>query len=312
MALSKSDSGWGRNVSTTSLSNSAGVGCAAALGDVMLILATLESTAASYTTGSSISDTTANVYALRNRIEYTSSSTFGSGKVTMEIWWAYIAHAITGGTTITMTTGGGAIDNAVFLSVDITGFTGVAYETNPWDQSAATSIGFAATNTGSTQTQLTSGANVSTANAATLTFAFGGTGDNSVTVPLYSSYATGPIAGTTATDSGETCQHSDAGTNAALGAMEYRVLSSTISGASAAFGTGATAGGWGIMVDALSQTGPLVGGTTPYNPWPQQGPILAQRRKSRSIGWLPPRYERRRNSRLFLPNRNLIVPKKAA
>jgi hypothetical protein len=47
---------------------------------------------------------------------------------------------------------------------------------------------------------------------------------------------------------------------------------------------------------------------SPYNPWPQQGPILAQRALSRRpIGWVPPNHERRRRA-LLTPTRGLLVP----
>jgi hypothetical protein len=73
-------------------------------------------------------------------------------------------------------------------------------------------------------------------------------------------------------------------------------------------------GSWSETASSLQFLGQIsitaTAGTTPYNPWPQQGPILAQRRKS--VGWLPPRYERHRKSGLLVPNRKLILPKKAA
>lgn len=53
------------------------------------------------------------------------------------------------------------------------------------------------------------------------------------------------------------------------------------------------------------------GGNTPYNPWPQLGPITAQ--KHRLVGWSPnidPRRRLRKPARLVLPRRALLVPER--
>ena len=308
MALSIRD--YAAGISTTS--PIAETGMLASVGDVVIICSVMDSVSASYPTISTStppSDGTSNIYQKRNGIQYTSNSAFGSGLTDLEIWWTYIATALTVSSSISITTAGGALDNGAFMSFSVTGFTGTSYRTNPWDQSATTALGFAVTNNGATRTQLTSGANVSTANAATLTFAFGGSSDNGATVPFFESVQPGPLAGTTGTSVTPDVALENSGSNAAGLQVEYRVLAATISSASAAFASAATAGGWGIMVDALSQTGGATG-LNPYNPWPQQGPILAQRRKS--VGWLPPRYQRHRKSGLLMPNRGLILPKKAA
>jgi hypothetical protein len=239
-------------------------------GDIVVIFVLAESTSAGSTPSvTSISDGF-NTYALRNRVTYQSNSAFGSGKTSAEIWWAFSSagHTVAlGALTVTLANEN---DSSTFVGIDVTGFTGTAYQTNPWDQSAATAAGFAVTNNGATQTQLASGANISTVNAACMIICGGGTSDNSATVPFLSSYAVGTIGGTTATDSGQGAKARQSDTNASISALETRVVSATQSSISANFAAAATAGGWAIMPDALSQTGGASGGPSPpiFDPFP--------------------------------------------
>jgi hypothetical protein len=251
-------------VNTTAGSNPSNTGALtlAQTGDIIVVCILAESTSAGSTPSvSSISDGTANVYAKRNAVTYQSNATFGTAKTDAEIWWAFssAAHTIAiGSLVVTMSN---LNDDAMFIAFGVTGFTGgVGYQTNPWDQSAATALGFALTNNAGTVSQLVSGANISTVNAAALIFAFGGSSDNSGTVHFNDNYAPGPYGGTTATDSGAGAVRTTSNTNAALGGVEYRIVSATQSSISAAFAVAATAGGWAIMPDALSQTGGAVAG----------------------------------------------------
>lgn len=230
-------------------------------GDIVVVAIFLESlnSEATYPAVSAVS-VGGSAATLRNRFQYQGNAKYGGGGAAfndMEIWWYYAAATLNAAVTVTATNWD---DCCAFYAFGVTGFTGTIYHTSPWDQSAVTAAAFTASQASSatTQTQLVTGSNISTVDAATMVLAFGGSSDDSATVPFNSAYATGPIAGTTATDSGEG-NVGGGGTNAAWIALEYRVLSSTISAASAAFGAGATAGAWGIMVDALSQTGDPIG-----------------------------------------------------
>jgi hypothetical protein len=222
--------------------------------DIVVLFILMESTSGgSFPTGTSISDGF-NTYALRNRVQYTSNAAFGSAKTTAEIWWAFssAAHTIAVGSLVV--TMANMNDCASFIAVSVKGFTGTAYQTNPWDDTAAHALAFAVTNTGATQTQLVSAANISTVNAATMIIAGGGSSDNSATVGFHSSYAVGTIGGTAATDSGEG-NASGSSANASYASLETRVVAATQTNIVANFAAAATAGGWALMPDVLSQTG---------------------------------------------------------
>ena len=197
--------------------------------------------------------------ARRNQFQWQGNTAFGFGGAAYnncELWWYYAPGALSSA-AISVTVNGNWNDAGTFIAFGVTGFTGTSYQTNPWDDTAAHAAAFFASQSAgtSTQTQLLSASNVATVNSSTLVFACGCTADASTTVPFGSSYAVGPISGTTATDSGVGTSWGTNESNTAILAVEYRVLSATISSASSAFGTGATAGAWGLLTDALAQAG---------------------------------------------------------
>lgn len=68
---------------------------------------------------------------------------------------------------------------------------------------------------------------------------------------------------------------------------------------------------YALVASIETQAGGGGGGNTPYNPWPQLAPMVAQ--KHRMVGWSPnfdPRRRSRKPNRLILPQRALPVPER--
>jgi hypothetical protein len=231
-------------------------------GDIIVICVYTESfhTAGAYPnlTGVTVGG---NAATLRNRFQWQGNSSWaspGPAYQNVEIWW-YYASGTLASASVVATVNANWNDGGVMQVFAVKGFVGTAYQTNPWDQSAVTTAGFFAQQANTVASpnvsQIISASNISTANAASLIFSFGASVDFGFN--FAGNYAPGAIAGTTATDVGSGALFIN-DNEPSTAAVEYRVLSSAVSSASAAFGGGsANTGSWGIATDALS-TGVIV------------------------------------------------------
>jgi hypothetical protein len=200
----------------------------------------------------SVTDGT-NTYTLRNRIQYTVATATASN-VSVELWWAYSSTTLTSATvTATCSTGGG-FTNGIIMAWGVTGFTGTAYQTNPWDQSAATALGWAADSTSTTASAIVSNSYSNVSVAAMLISVVGTPETNASNINTGDS---GTLAGQSAANK--------LGVNtSAFGLLGMRGSWSALTVAANDTGT-ATASttrtyiSWAILPDVLAQAG---GGTT--------------------------------------------------
>jgi hypothetical protein len=140
-------------------------------GDILVACITLESVVAQQTV-TGITDVNGNTWAKRNSFQYTAPS---GAFVDDEIWWAYCPGNISfANVNIAFSGTSDAIGATVF---GVTGFTGTAYKTNPWDQTSTVAAGFINDSTSATASAPTTLANVATLNAGALVFGFGATSD---------------------------------------------------------------------------------------------------------------------------------------
>jgi hypothetical protein len=166
----------------------------------------------------------------------------GNAKTVLFRFWAYAASALTltkATVTFTATTN---FDAASMVIYAVTGFTGTAYETAPFDSNAALpAIATATTATAPTVT------GVSTTAAATMLIASTGTSDTIL-------QTAGAMAGTTGTLTKAVRETSS--TNASSLGAENRVVAAAQTSVSIAFAGAPT--GWIIIADALAQAGGAV------------------------------------------------------
>jgi hypothetical protein len=205
-----------------------------------------------------------NAATLRNSVAYQGNINFGAGGGTFSntynlqaVYWYYASGTLTSASVVAnMNT---TYDSAIIFAFGVTGFTGTNYQTNPWDQTATSAAAFAAQqpSTTTTGTAIASASNISTVSASSLIFSLIGSTDFEV----YNG-SPGAIAGTTATALAAGNQYNSDNLQMSA-AVEYRILSATISSASAAFSaSGGTSGGWAILTDALALAGGGGGGST--------------------------------------------------
>lgn len=224
-------------------------------GDIIVICVFAENYNATYPsiTGVTVGGSAA---TLRNKFQWQGNMAFGAGGGTyanigndVEIWWFYAASALS---SAAISVAGSFNDSSIIYAFGVSGWVGTAYQTNPWDQSAATAAAFFAAQptATSTHTPILSASNISTTNASTFIFSF-------ITDDLFDVYngSPGALAGTTATATSAGNQYNS--DNCSISAsVQYRILSSPISSASAAFNAaGGGTGGWSILTDALAQSG---------------------------------------------------------
>lgn len=208
----------------------------------------------------------------------------GAARQLIEVWWAKAAAALTSQTiTVSFSTDFNA------ASIDITAWNGCD-QTTPWDVNGSLPALAASATFNVASVPTVTG--VSTTNANTVLIALMGNQD-----------ATPPTAGSGYTlDYGNT--NGNTFTNETIG-VEHKIVSSAQSSVSVPFA--GSVQDWLMVVDAL-QAASAAAAAVPYNPWPQMGPILAQRRKS--IGWSPlfdhRRRPRHRERGLFVPDRSII------
>jgi hypothetical protein len=165
---------------------------------------------------------------------------FTDGYVTAEIWWAYAASSFNA--TITATIGGWSSvgsSNLTMVAFAVTGFTGTAYQTNPWDSNIALPAvaGWMGNSGAATSTPT---AAVSTTSANTMVLGFLAFLEN-----------TSPTAGSGFTTVNGVLQTS--GNNYAYAYVEYENFTSAQNALSIAT-TGALVN-WIFIGDALSVTG---------------------------------------------------------
>lgn len=240
MAISRHNSG----VTTPSgLSVLVGPTIVAAIGEIIVVEVSQEVPSGAALTVSSISDGTANVYHKRFSATQAPEPLFG-GSAGFEVWWAFAANALSGVLPITVTMSG-TVDDAVVIGAGYQGFTGTAYQTNPWDSNV--SLPATAQNT-STQTRPTI-SGVSTTSTAGMVLLGGGTCEFNNTPQV------GPPTGFTTVQDGT----NGGGSNAMQGALWDFAYSSAQS--SATYTTvnvpPSTLGwtGWIVWADALTDQG---------------------------------------------------------
>lgn len=245
MALSIPNTG--NNIATDA--TSIGVTLTASAGDIIVLCLSTEclSSAGGYATVSSVNDGTANNYLVRNSVSY---QVTGSNSQYMynAILWAYAAHALAA-STVTIDLTGATLDDASLVAMDVTGFTGGTYPTNPWDDAASIALAWAASYNGSTNSVPTSNS-LATVNANCLIFGFGGGSD-----PAGAGFvgdAGGTICGNSTTQAD--FANNQGGSNASQTRVIYDVVSSTQSG-TVDFAASESSVAWAVMPDALSQTG---------------------------------------------------------
>jgi hypothetical protein len=217
-------------------------------GDILVACVTLESTVAQQTV-TGITDVNGNTWQKRNSFQYTSP--VSGAFVDNEIWWAYCPGNISfANVTIAFSGTADAIGVSVF---GVKGFTGTAYHTNPWDQTAVTAAGFINDSISATASAPTTLANVATLNAGALVFGFGATSDS-----VGAALSNGTIGGSTPTIGFGPNQGGTV--NAARHVVECLVEASTISGS--ALNLTGTQHGWVMFADALAPAGFVSGGDT--------------------------------------------------
>ncbi len=179
-----------------------------------------------------------------NRFEYYLDNVFGiaSGSanafLTLSRWWAYAGGSALSSDLITANFSKGI--NGSILVTGVTGFTGTAYQTNPFD----TNVSLPA-NATSTSAAVPGVTGVSTDSATALVYGLAVSADNT-TVTVGTGYTN--IANTS--DSG-VFTTPISGHNSAL-LNQYQVLSSPLSSATVGFNSGSVHG-WIFVADALAQ-----------------------------------------------------------
>jgi hypothetical protein len=106
----------------------------AAAGEIVIVEVNNEVVSGAVKTVTGISDGTTNVYTRRFSASQ-APEPFAGASEEFEVWWAYVANPLTAA-TITATLSG-TIDDAVIITAGYQGFTGTAYQTNPWDTNAS-------------------------------------------------------------------------------------------------------------------------------------------------------------------------------
>lgn len=132
MALSRHNAATGQSSSTNTVSAT----LTAAIGEIIVIQVSLEDVSGAVKTVTGVSDGTANVYAKRFSASATGAAepAFAASEG-FEVWWAYVANTLT--TATVSATFSAGIDDAVAVVAGYQGFTGTAYQTNPWDTNAS-------------------------------------------------------------------------------------------------------------------------------------------------------------------------------
>lgn len=278
MAISRHNSASG----SFSSSSSGSATLTAAIGEIVVLQAAQEKTTGAVATVSSISDGTGNVYAKRFSASQAPTPTFNASQG-HEVWWTYVANTLTAASiTVTLS---GAIDDATILVAGYQGFTGTAYQTNPWDTNA--SLPATAQSTGTSLPTLSGVSTDST--AGMLLMGMSSVPTNAVPDP--------PVGFTALTGSPVL-------NNGAVLAMQGQFADLAYSSAQSAASftmQGVSANGWIFYVDAL--TIPAGGGGDTLMP---QICLLSRDEhpnlRRTLTGW------RRRHSGIIARNRQLLIP----
>lgn len=224
-------------------------------GGVVIATAVTEclSSAGAYAEGTSVIDTTNSVtYQLRNRFTLRCTGD-ESQYVCMEIWYGiYTTATNLNNAGVTWTESSATpIDDMELGAIAVAGFTGTAWQTNPWDQAAATAAGWVGMYANGAATDPTS-ANFSTVNANSMVLCFAGSGTSGSTGGYTFVGDTATIAGTSGI-AAVLADHVGAGTyNATLGVYDL-VVSSVQSNIDEVIPDAFLS--WIIAPDVLSQTG---------------------------------------------------------
>lgn len=226
MALSRHNAATGSSSGTTTVSASLSV----TVGEIVVVHVNQEVVSGAVKTITGVSDGV-NTYAKRYSDSVTGAGEpkWGSSE-RMEVWWAYATQTATLGIVATFSA---TIDDAAIAVAGYQGFTGTAYQTNPWDANA--SLPKTANSTSGTATV----SGVSTdSTAGILIAAFGSADDGALpSVPTGFSLA-GEVRNT-------------GGTNAIMVSLSDKVYSSAQAAATVAM-TGTAPLGWIFCVDALT------------------------------------------------------------
>lgn len=229
MALSRHNAATGQASGSTTVSAT----LTAAIGEIIIVLVDQEITSGAVLTVTGVSDGTANVYAKRFSASATGAAEplYGASEG-FEVWWAYAANTLTAASvTVTLS---GTMDDAVIVVAGYQGFTGTAYQTNPWDTNASLpKTAQAATNTAASATGIT------TTSTAGILLAGHGTLD----------FGQIPSAPTGFSLAGQLTNAG--GANSAQGGLFDSVYSSAQSSITVTT-TGQSTSGWIFYVDALT------------------------------------------------------------
>lgn len=229
LSVASQDGNYGGAV--TSLQGASGM--TASAGAINVIEITIENfTGGSYNSVSSVTDGNGNTYQKRNQVQYLGLQNVQY--VDVEIWWAYSSGSQSSNKVTVNIGGTPTVDGATFVSFAVTGFLGTAYQTNPWDVSSSTALGWQTTYNSATGTATLSTSSVITTNHTNdLIFAFFGSADTSFHHSGTNVPTSGNIGSSSAT--GLTSQVNSSGNNTAATVVEYLVVSSTQTNIAASF-----------------------------------------------------------------------------
>lgn len=173
-------------------------------------------------------------------IQYT-GGIFGA-KNSFFVYWAFSSGALSSQTiTVTMT---GTTDDMTMVAVGVGGFTGTAWQTNPWDANASLPK-----QANATTTTAPTATGISTTTANGMLLALAGTANNGVD-PM-----TPPTSFTLTASIGN-----GGGANGSATEFATQVVSATQSSITVTYGTSAQ--GWALQVDSLAMDAGGGGGGT--------------------------------------------------
>jgi len=202
-------------------------------------------------------------------------------------WWACAPNALTNEIiTIEFST---TIDDAAGMAFAVSGFTGTAYQTNPWDQNA--SLGQASLTTATILTTPHAAA-ISTTNANTmlLGICLGPFSGNLLASSPFTAIGVGNVK-------------NSGGTNQFSGAMESNVVSTTQTSLAVQIGDGSAVDTWMMWADALSESGSGSSSPTDDRAFQNGAVSLLLSMRERASGLLEPVRElwKPKKPKLFVP-----------